>query len=390
VVSGETQVRLSSAKPKIVLGVTVDISLGLMRGLPAFLVERGWDVHIVSSPGPGLDELSDVAGVTIHALPMARNPSPLKDLRALSAWIGLLRRLRPDVISVGTPKAGLLGGIAGSITRVPRRFYLLRGLRLETVHGISFPILWLSERIASASAHRVWAVSASLRDRVVALRLVRPDKVDVLGSGSSNGVSIERFTVTDAARQAAAALLHGRPGPILGFVGRLHADKGFDLLHDALQVLTSRGITGTLLIVGAEDEGGVAASREIEDGGWSVLRSGHVNDLVPYYAAMDLLCLPTYREGFPNVVLEAAVAEVPCVTTDATGAVDAVVDGQTGVVVTGRDPRGYADAIQKCIEDASLRKAYGANARVRAIADFDQAVAWERIRTYYLTATTDG
>jgi glycosyltransferase involved in cell wall biosynthesis len=336
-----------------------------------------------------LDELRAVSGVTIHGLSMARNPSPLKDLRALIAWILLLIRLRPDVISVGTPKAGLLGGLAGRITRVPRRFYLLRGLRLETVHGTVFAILWLMERIASASAHRAWAVSASLRARVIALRLVPAEKLDVLGSGSSNGVDVQRFTVTDTDRLEGARLLRGREGPVLGFVGRLHADKGFDLLRDALKALISRGITGTLLIVGAEDEGGIAASREIEEGGWSVLRSGHVSDLVPYYAVMDVLCLPTYREGFPNVVLEAAVAEVPCVTTDATGAVDAVIDGETGFVVPGRDPARFADAIQRCLEDKSLREEFGANARKRAIAEFNQTAVWERIHEYYLSGITN-
>ena len=123
---------MTSGKPRIVLGVTVDLSLRLMAGFPQYLAERGWDVHVVSSPGARLDALAGVDGVTVHALTMAREPSPVSDLRSLIAWMRLLRRLRPDVVSVGTPKAGLLGGIAARLTRVPGRVYMLRGLRLET------------------------------------------------------------------------------------------------------------------------------------------------------------------------------------------------------------------------------------------------------------------
>jgi hypothetical protein len=148
----------------IVLATTVDVSLTLLKGFPAFLVSRGWDVHVVSSGGPRLSALGEIDGVTVHVIPMRRAPSPFADAIALRAWVRLLRRLQPTVVSLGTPKASLLGLVAARICRVPARQYLLRGLRLHTTRGVLRAVLRISERMAMAMSTDVVAVSASLRD----------------------------------------------------------------------------------------------------------------------------------------------------------------------------------------------------------------------------------
>ncbi|MGJ4844562.1 glycosyltransferase family 4 protein [Leifsonia sp. Le1] len=379
---------MTAGKPRIVLGVTVDLSLRLMAGFPQFLAERGWDVHVVSSPGARLDALAEVDGVTVHALTMAREPSPLSDLRSLIAWTRLLRRLRPDVVSVGTPKAGLLGGIAARLTRVPGRVYMLRGLRLETSTGVSRRVFTLLERLAVRSANVVLAVSQSLAARAVELGVTPASKVRVLGLGSSNGVDVaalDRANFDDAALDALAER-HGidRRIPTIGFVGRLTADKGLDLLSEALSDLVAKGIPHQLLVVGgSEDDTG-----DRRDWQSKTVLTGHVDDPEPYFHLIDVLCLPTKREGFPNVVLEAAAASRPTVTTDATGAVDSVVDGVTGFVVPRTSSSALAEALATLLADRDVRERMGQAARARVVAEFSNHIVWERHEAFYRSQLT--
>lgn len=364
---------------RVLIGVTSDLSLSLMRGLPQYLASRGWDVHVVSSPGPGLDALRGEQGLTVHALRMAREPSPLADARALLSWIALLRRVRPDAISVGTPKAGLLGGLAARWTRVPWRIYHLRGLRLETTTGVRRSILAILERTAMASSNMVISVSASLRQRVVDLGLVDGSRIRVLGHGSSNGVELPARPPSAEERAAARQRLGLEPQPpVVGFVGRLTPDKGLDVLAAARALLAERGVDHQLLIVGGVDEQADPAILDaLRSVGRPPIETGQVPDARSFYAAMDLLCLPTLREGFPNVVLEAAAAGIPAVTTDATGAVDSVVDGATGLIAAVGDPGSLADRLQELLEaTAGARRAMGQAARERAGRDFSRDQVW--------------
>lgn len=376
---------------RILLGVTVDLSVALMHGFPQYLAERGWDVHVVSSPGPSLTKLGETPGVTAHALPMARAPRPFADARSLLAWHRLLRQVRPDIISVGTPKAGLLASIAGWANRVPRRVYLLRGLRLETTGGLGRVVLTALERLAMGTSGEVLAVSSSLRARAIELKLVRPDKISVLGGGSSNGIDIDEFDrgrLSDVELAGARRSLGVTDGvPVVGFVGRLAEDKGLRVLADAMVKLGQDGVDHQLLIVGGvDDTTGQACVERLSSAGRPLIETGWVDNARVYYQMMDLLCLPTLREGFPNVVLEAGAAGIPTVTTNATGAVDAVIDGVTGLVVPVNDPTALAAALSLLIGDANLRDDCGKSARGFVEEHYSQEMVWANLLDYYLAS----
>lgn len=358
-----------------------------MKGFPAYLVEHGWDVHVVSSPGARLDELAAADGISVHPLSMAREPAPVSDLRALADWVRLLRRVRPDVISVGTPKAGLLGGIAGWMTRVPHRVYLLRGLRLETASGVALRIFATLERLTSRMAHVVLSVSPSLRERAIELRLVRADKILVLGHGSSNGVDLGVFAREkpgSASRVTLAQRLDLAPGvPVVGFVGRLTRDKGLQVLQEARSILNRDRVDHQLLVVGGvEDETGSSAF-ETQGSGRPAIVTGHVPDPETYYQVMDLLCLPTLREGFPNVVLEAGAVGIPTVTTTATGAIDSVVDGVTGLIAEAGSASSLARQLASLLEDSEMRQTMGLEATRYVGENFERAHVWSLTEEFY-------
>lgn len=379
-------------KRRIVLGVTADMSIRLMGGFPQYLSSRGWDVHVVSSPGPLLDELDNKPGITIHRIVMARQPAPLADLIALGRWVLLLLRLKPDITSVGTPKAGFLGGIAAWLTRVPTRIYLLRGLPLETATGAKSKLLKVLEKLAFATAHKALAVSPSLSALAVGLGLVPSRKMLVLGAGSSNGVDLLHFRPSDHRREDVDGLAKklglDLDVPVIGFVGRLTEDKGLAHLARARKILNNRGIDHQLLVVGGVDAsrataGADEALKQLNCSGRRPIQTGHVQDTAPYYHLMDLLCLPTRREGFPNVVLEAAATGVPTVTTDATGAIDSVVNGITGLVTQKQSATALADGLAMLIEDPKRRKRMGDAARQRAHDHYRQPLVWGLLEDFY-------
>jgi len=367
---------------RVLYGITVPESAAtLLRGQLTWFREQGWDVHLATSPGSLLDVVAEREKIVVHPLPMERETSPLRDLVALVRWIVLLVRLRPDVLNVGTPKAGLLGTIAGWLTRVPRRVYVMRGLRLEETSGLQRRILWLAERLTILLATDVVCVSHSLRDEARALGLLPRNHAVVIGHGSSNGVNPDRWRFDDADPVATRAGWGVRPDElVVGFVGRIAFAKGVQDLLGALGELDGLPVRG-LLVGPVEDEALRSAIAALGDR--VVSRDGWTSDLDHVYAAIDVLCLPTRKEGFPNVVLEAALAEVPAITTTATGSRDSVVPGVTGWLVEPGDVGQLADAIRTCAEDREGVRAAGRAARERALRDFRPAGIWSGLESVY-------
>ena len=364
---------------RIVLAVTAPISLKLMTGFPEYLAKQDWVVHVVTSGG-GTTRYPD--GVTLHVIAMTRDPSPGRDARALVAWVRLLVRLKPDIVVAGTPKAGLLGMLAAWCARVPARVYLVRGLRLETEQGPKRRLLVALERVTAGCATVVQCVSHSLRDEFVSLGLAPPAKVVVLGSGSSNGVEVVDGADLEPVSRARLGLVDDVP--VMGFVGRMTQDKGLGTLLESIRILHEHRTPIQVLLVGAEEPQG-ALDQALAAAGVPASRvhwTGSVPDARPYLALMDVLCLPTRREGFPNVVLEAAVQGVPAVVSDVTGARDAVVDGRTGLLVPPDDGRVLADAVRRLFVDPAALRAMGARAREHVVSTYDRERVWEMNRAF--------
>lgn len=371
---------------RIVIIVTVEeTAANFVTGFATWIAGQGHDVTVIAS---GLERSVHRCGagsLTYVPVAMERDPSPLQDLRSLVALGRQLRKINPDVLTYATPKAALLASIAGFLLRVPVRMYQVWGLRLETVQGPKRHLLAFLEKVTSVLSTGILANSNSLAERYRerGLNVGRP--VDMLGMGSSHGVDIRWFS-RDAdyppLNQASAEKLRGTGDALtVGFVGRLHPDKGIDTLLDAARILSQQQVPVNLILIGG-DEG---AELDLHGGiGQRTTLVGAVVDPRPYYAAMDVLALPSLREGFPNVVLEAAAMSVPAVVSDGTGVVDSVVDEHTGLVVPVSNADALAAAIRRLAEDTPLRVKMGEQARARVVEHFEKHLVWERTLNHLL------
>ena len=286
-----------------------------------------------------------------------------------------LRRIRPSVVNVSTPKAGLLGLMAAIVLGVPRRVYVVRGVRYEGARGLSKKVLQVMERVSLRAATDVVAVSPSVKDVLVQDGLVAPHRVRVIGAGSSNGVDALRI------REAAGAA----PRPIatdrlvVGVVGRMVREKGLEEIGRAL--MDPRCSRMDLVTVGGISEEMTPEYMSLASAGrWKNVP--WTDNVAREIAGFDVLLHASHREGFPNVVLEAAALGVPTVASAVTGNLDAVVDGRTGLLF----PRGDADAMVRCLlamSHPAARTTMGENAQRRANEDFLPLRIWQGMEAIY-------
>lgn len=361
-------------KPKrAVLATTIPVTLRRFYSeLVGMLRADGYDVTLVSSSGPHLDAAAAETGARAEVIEMSRHLTPLQDLLAWLKWHAVMARHRPAIVVAGTPKGALLGMTVAALWRVPRRVYLCGGLRLEGSAGPLKQILVWTERLAMAAATEVMVNSNTLKQEVLAASLVRPAKLRQTIPGSTHGVDSKRFSPRARDAELSASLGIDPRTPVLGFVGRLTRDKGIQTLIEAGLRLQRQGRPFQLLIVGPQNE---PDSKEyidrLHDSGLAVALAGPVDDVRPYYSLMYVHLLPSLREGFPNVVLEASAMGVPTVTTTATGCRDSVLDGKTGILCPPADAEAFSRAIARLLDDADLRAYMGSCAREWAAAQFE-------------------
>jgi glycosyltransferase involved in cell wall biosynthesis len=377
-----------SDRPRILFAVTASVSCGFYRGMLRYLDGAGFSTTMVSAPGNLLTEVESSQGAGSVAVPMEREIRPLHDLISLWELHRTIRAVRPDVVDVSTPKAGLLGSVAALLARVPCRVYTLRGLRMETATGFKRLVLWLAERVACTCAHRVVPVSESLRLRAIELKLVSPNKIHWLGNGSG-GVDTEQFTPrlrkTDQVAQLRQMLGLTGKETVIGFAGRFVKDKGIRELVEAFRELSTSRPDLRLLLVGHFENGDPVEPeiRRYIESNPAILRPGFVPDTAPYYALMDVFVLPSYREGLPGVPLEAQASEVPVVTTNATGTVDSVQHGITGLIVPVKDAKALTEAIDTLLRNPTMRADMGHAGRKWMERDFRPEVIWHAYADMY-------
>lgn len=348
--------------------------VAFLPGHLRYLQQCGYDVYVISSPSRRLTEIAENCQVTAVPVDIPREISPLKDAFALFRLYRALRRIRPHLVAVGTPKASLLGMLAARLLGAPVRIYKVFGLRFETCRGFKRRLLEWAEIVTSACAQRVVSISPSMSSHYLKGGFCQPAKLyDKIVS--SHGVNAQVFSPRRSSPQVAALrreLGIADDEQIIGFVGRMTRDKGIGDLRAAFRIVQQSLPRTRLLLIGQFEDGDPVASAvraELESDP-RVILTGAVRDTSPYYNLMDVFAFPSYREGLPNAPLEAACSEIPTVGFAATGTVDAVVHGETGWLVPVGDSAALAERLLHSLKHPQERMDQGRAGRQRALRDF--------------------
>ena len=340
-----------------------------LGGVIRRLLDHGYRVSVITSAGKELEELPRHRCLQVHVIEIPRRLSPWRDLVALARLYAFFRRSDVDVLHSTTPKAGLLCSMAARLAGVPVRLHTFTGQPWATRRGIWRKILKRADRLILMLSTHCYADSPSQRDFLIREEMISGDELSVLGHGSLGGVDIERFSPRrwgkEERKEQRDALGIGPDDFVILYLGRITKDKGIRELLKAFCELRSVHAGVQLLLVGPVDEGEeeLAETARAKAG---VRLLGYQPEPARIIAISDVLCLPSYREGFGTVVIEAGAMGVPTVGTRIPGLVDAVLDGETGILVPPRDPVALQGALEFMMAHPEKRKALGEKAMTRA------------------------
>jgi glycosyltransferase involved in cell wall biosynthesis len=318
-------------------------------------------------------------------IPIMRKISPVADLRALWALYTVFRRERFDIVHTVTPKAGLLGIVAGFLARIPVRIHTFQGELWAHRKGVMRQILRGLDMLIARLATHLTIVSRTERQFLEDNGVLPHGKAQVLGEGTICGVNLGRFTLATGQRQEARLRLRlDEADQVFLFLGRLCADKGLPALAEATARLLPSRPRLRLLVVGPDEEDMLAqlTSRFGERSG-AVQIHPFTRTPEDYIAAADVLVLPSLREGFGMVILEAGAMAVPSIGSDIYGIRDAIVDGETGLLFPPQDVEALALTMERLIDEPELRSRLGAAAKARVVRDFAEDKVIAALEQFY-------
>ena len=371
---------------KVIRSSTVPQSLeafcnGMLREL-----SKDYEVVALSSPGEALDRIAQREGVRTIAVPMERHISILKDLKSLFALTRVFRKERPDMVHSMTPKAGLLCMFAAWWTKIPVRIHTFTGLVFPTSTGLKKQILMLTDRITCACATHIIPEGEGVRNDLIDNKITRKP-LQVLGYGNVRGVDMDYYSRRPEVEERADAIRNENRFSFL-FVGRIVRDKGINELVSAFSRLNVEYPRARLFLVGEFEN-------KLDPIGHSTKNSIYKNeniisvgrktgtDLLAYYAASDCFVFPSYREGFPNTVLEAGAMGLPCIVTDINGSREIIKDGFNGLVIPPRDENALYEAMRRVMENPEERESMANVARGHIASHYEQSFVRQCLFDFY-------
>lgn len=371
-------------RKKVLRITTVPVSLKLLLEGQLNMLNRDYEVVAVSSPGKELEEVGKREGVRTEAVCMERRIALVQDFKSLVDLIRLIRKEKPWMVHTMTPKAGLLGMLAAWICKVPVRMHTFTGLVFPSAVGVKKQLLILTDRITCACATFVNPEGKGVKDDLVRFGITRK-KLHVIGNGNVNGVNVDFFDRTDDVVLRAQAIR--KEGSFtFCFVGRIVGDKGINELVEAFLKLVSEFPACRLILVGDFEEKldpVMPVVRKIIFENEQIVFAGWQDDIRPYLAASDVFVFPSYREGFPNVILQAGAMGLPCIVTDINGSNEIIHDRVNGLIIPPRDKDALWKAMKIMVTDETIRREMGDRARNIIINRYDRHLIWDEIQRVY-------
>lgn len=348
---------------KLIRAVTASQSIGFFEPIVPDLQAKGYEVVSVSSPGPEVQHLREM-GVKCIEVSMERHISLSKDIVSLWKLIKVFRKEKPDIVHSMTPKAGMLCMLAAWICRVPVRIHTFTGLVWPTASGLKRKILMATDWLTCACATHVIPEGEGVKTDLLSHGITHKP-LKVLGYGNVRGIDLEHYARTEEVMRKADKI-RVKDVFTFVFVGRIVRDKGINELVAAFKRLQTRVPKTRLILVGeyedALDPITPEARKEIEDNP-CILAVGKQKDVRPWLAASDALVFPSYREGFPNVVIEAGAMGLPSIVTDINGSREIIQDGVNGLIVPSKNEDALLKEMERLVEDAALASYLASHAR---------------------------
>ncbi len=375
---------------KILRITTVPISLmNLLKGQPKFMSQY-YKVVGVTSPGDEIDTIINDEGISVIAVEMTRTISPIKDLVSLFKIFKIIKKEKPFIVHSHTPKAGTLGMMAAKLAGVPNRLHTIAGLPLLEATGPKRKLLDVVERITYACATKIYPNSLGLKDIIIQNKYTKPSKLKVIANGSSNGIDANHFSTKNVSVEAIKTLreeLHiNKSDVVFVFVGRLVTDKGINELISAFKRLSIKNPNIKLLLVGTFESDldplKGKTLNEIENN-HNIIHVGWQTDVRPYFAISNALVFPSYREGFPNVVMQAGAMDLPSIVTDINGCNEIIKHNINGLVIPPKDESELFIAMQYLIENPDESQKMAKASRKIIYTNYQREVIWNALLKEY-------
>ena len=374
---------------------TIPASLNVFcKGLLRELSQEGYEVVAVSSPGEALKEIAEREGVRTIEVLMERHISISKDIKSLWQMWRVMRREKPDMVHSMTPKAGLVSMIAAKMAGVPIRIHTFTGLVFPTSTGLKRRILMFTDWLTCACATHVIPEGEGVKADLLNNKITKKD-IRVLGHGNVMGIDLEHFkplSYTDSTKNTENINVSAQSAKSVGatftfvFVGRLVGDKGINELVSAFSRLNNEHPATRLVLVGPEeaklDPIKPETAAEIKSNP-AIEAVGRQNDVRPFYSAADALVFPSYREGFPNVVIEAGAMGLPSIVTDINGSREIIIDGKNGIIVPPKDTEALYNAMKYLVENPDIVQQMSENARPLIASRYEQSYVRQCLKDFY-------
>ncbi|MCH1538695.1 MAG: glycosyltransferase family 4 protein [Flavobacteriaceae bacterium] len=381
---------------KLIRITTVPLSLEkLLENQPHFFSSY-FDITLVSSDENSLSKIASEQGIKCFPLEMTRKITPLQDLRCLVQLVRFLRKEKPHFVHSHTPKAGIIGMLAAYIARVPVRMHTVAGMPLMEATGFKRRILNLVERITYFCATKVYPNSKGLQDFIIQNTFCKATKLKVLGSGSSNGIDTSYFDpdqVSENQKEALKKELHIKPTDyVYCFVGRLVKDKGVDELIEAFTAISDKNRAAKLILVGhteADLDPLLPETLRSIEFNENIIEVGFQNDIRPYLSIAHVFTFPSYREGFPNVVLQANVMGIPCIVSDINGCNEIISSGDNGLIIPSKNSSILQEKMELISTDPNQIKLNKTEIRALIKTKFERKVFWHLLLEEYKALERD-